>query len=97
MSLVVKRSDRFPVGTVVEAFSPPSNRHHEGKPSGVAVASATVDASGKLTFSSLAEGVYNLWAEVAGANVNLKAGSEEFTPPGTLRARIAARRLAAGV
>lgn len=96
MSLVVKRSDRFPVGTVVSAFSPPSNKHHEGKPSGVAVAAATVDASGTLTFS-VAEGVYNLWAEVAGVNVNLKAGSEEFAAPGNLKARLAARKLAAGV
>lgn len=96
MSLVVKRSDRFPVGTVVSAFAPPLNRHHEGKPSGVALATATVDASGTLTFP-LPEAIYNLWAEVAGANVNLRAGSEEFSQPGTLRERISKRRTLAGV
>lgn len=96
MALTVKRSDKFPVGTVVSAYSPPSNRHHAGKPSGVAVATATVDASGTLTFA-VEPGVYNLYAEVAGDPVNLRAGSEEFVPPGTLKARLAARKLAAGV
>lgn len=97
MALTVKRSDKFPVGTAVSAFSPPLNRHHEGKPSGVALATATVDASGTLSFPTLGEAIFNLWAEVGGANANLRAGSEEFTAPGTLRARLAARRLAAGV
>lgn len=94
--LTVKRSDKFPVGTVVKAYPGNANRHHEGKPSGVASAEATVDAKGVLNFSTLAEGLYQLWAEVEGKNANMLAGSQGFTPLGTLRSRIAAKRLEVG-
>jgi len=97
MALVVRRSDKFPVGTTVKAFAgAPGNRHHEGRPSGTAAAEATVAGDGSLTFSTLAAGLFSLWAEVAGTNANLMAGSEGFTAPGTLRQRIAAKRLAVG-
>lgn len=96
--LIVKGSDKFPVGTSVKAYAAVggSNRHHEGKPSGASLAEATVDAKGTLTFSSLGEGLYALWAEVAGSNANMLAGSQEFTAPGTLQERIARVRLATG-
>lgn len=98
MSLVVNRSDLFPPGTTVGAFSPPSNRHiAESRPTGTPTEEAVVDAAGTLTYSSIAEGIYNLYAVVAGVGKNLRAGSQGFTAPGTLRARIKARREAAGV
>jgi len=96
MSLVVKRSDLYPVGTTVKAFSPPSNRHFGGKPSGVAVGEAVVDAAGTLTFA-IPDGLYRLWASVGGSDVNLLAGSQGFTaPPTFLGSRIKAQREAAG-
>lgn len=98
MALTIRRSDKFPVGTVVKAFAgAPANRHHEGKPSGSALAEATVAADGSLTFSTLGAGIYSLWAEVAGTNANMMAGSEGFAPLGTLKERIASRRLLLGV
>jgi hypothetical protein len=100
MALVIKRSDKFPVGTVVNAYAAVGglNRHHEGKPSGVSLASATVDATGTLTFSTLPSGgLYALNAEVAGAQANMLAGADGWVPPGTLKQRVAARRAAAHV
>jgi hypothetical protein len=98
MLVVADRSDKFPVGTVVKAYSAVGgeNRHHEGRPSGTALASATVAANGVLTFTTLAEGLYQLWAEVAGSQANLLVGGYEFPPLGTLRERVAAKRLVAG-
>jgi hypothetical protein len=99
MSLVIRRSDRFPVGTTVKAFAGATNRHHEGKPSGTATAEATVAADGSLTFATLAAGgLYTLNAEVAGVQVNLlAAASSPFAALGTLRERIAAKRRALSV
>lgn len=96
-TLVIPTS-HYPVGTVVKAFSAFANRIHGGKPSGTAIAEATVDAAGKLTFAGLAEGLYRLWAEVAGENVNTAAGNQTYAAPApTLRERIAATRKANGV
>ncbi len=95
--LSIRRSDKFPVGTVVKAFPGPENRHYEGKPSGTATAEATVDTSGRLQFTTLPEGIWRLWAEVAGTNANLEAANITWTLPGTLKQRIAARQAAAGV
>ena len=92
-TVVVSRSDKFPVGTVVQAFLPASSRHLEGRPSGTATAEATVDATGKLTFTNLPEGVYALYGEVAGKPANLQLGNVAYVAPGTLKARIAERRV----
>ncbi len=107
-TLVIYRSDKFPVGTAVKAFpGGAKNRHHEGKPSGSATEEETVAANGSLTFTKLEEGIWNLWAEVASANANMTAGNIAYVPPGLavspqpsggiLKERIAARRALAGV
>ena len=89
MGLNVKRSDLFPVGTTVKAFGPLLERRRGSKPSGTAIAEATVDANGNLAFPTLAEGQWELWAEVAGVEVALHGGSENFVPsavvPGALQ------------
>lgn len=96
VNVVVARSDKFPVGTVVSAYGGAQNRHFEGRPSGEALTSATVDSSGRLTFS-LPEGpVYHLYAEVAGKPANLEFGAEGFSLLGTLKQRIAAVRARVG-
>jgi hypothetical protein len=93
MGLNVKRSDLFPVGTAVKAFGAnfsiiERTRGHKPGPSAAAVAEATVDAFGNLAFPTLGEGQWELWAEVAGVEVNLHGGSENFVPsavtPGAL-------------
>ncbi|HEY4451028.1 MAG TPA: hypothetical protein VGN13_05490 [Solirubrobacteraceae bacterium] len=98
MSLVVRRSDRFPVGTSVKAFAGVTVRH-DGRPGGTAASEATVAADGSLTFSTLTPGaLYTLYAEVGGKPVNmLAAASASFPALGTLQERIAASRLALGV
>lgn len=98
MALIVKRSDKFPVGTSVKAFAAVGgeNRHHEGQPSGTVLATETVAANGTLTYPTLAEGLYQLFAVVNGSNANMLVGSQEFTAPGTLQERIARVRLALG-
>jgi len=96
MALVINRSDKFPVGTAVKAFTGPANRHHEGKPSGTALAEATVAANGTLTFPTLAPGLYSLFAEVNGLPANMLAGSESFTAPPRLKERISRLRAALG-
>lgn len=92
---------KYPVGTSVQAFAASDgqqNRHHEGKPSGTAAATATVGADGLLSFPTLPQGRYVLYAEVAGSPANVQAGNEDFTPPpARLLSRIAARRVAVGV
>lgn len=54
LTIALNRSDLFPVGTVVEAFANQPARPGR-KPAGAALASATVDATGTLTFSTLPE------------------------------------------
>jgi hypothetical protein len=88
MGLNVKRCDLFPVGTVVKCFGPLLERSRAHKPSSTEVASATVDSKGNLAFATVAEGQWELWAEVGGAEVGLHVGSENFVPnpvvPGAL-------------
>lgn len=98
MALVVKRSDRFPIGTTVKAFAGigGSNRHQDGRPSGPILEEATVDATGKLEFAGLGESIYSLWAIVGGENRNLTAGGIGYTAPGTLKERLAAKRAEVG-
>lgn len=101
MASLKLNNPKFPVGTVVSAFAASDgqqNRHHEGKPSGTAVATATVGADGQLVFPTLPNGRYSLYAEVAGAPANVQAGNEDFVvPPTRLLARVAQRRVLAGV
>jgi len=96
-TLTIKRSDRYPVGTVVSAY-PKSSRVYSGKPAGTALATATVAADGSLTFTGLNEREpLVLWAEVAGESRYL--GSEApapVTPPETLKQRIQKRRVSVG-
>ena len=88
-----RNDQKFPVGTVVGAYTPGYNRHHEGKPSGTAVETATVAANGVLTFPALPEGQYVLWGEPsAGVNANMALGNFAPVVLGTLRARVEARR-----
>lgn len=96
VTVAVKRSDKFPVGTVVGAFKPASGRHFGGRPSDTPEAEATVDATGTLTFTSLPEGMYALWAEVAGKNADLQLGNVTYTALGTLKQRITALRTEVG-
>jgi histidyl-tRNA synthetase len=77
---------------------PWQGRHIDAKPAGTAFETETVDASGTLTFTTLAGGgAYDLYAEVSGANRNVAVSDSGFTPLGTLKERIKARQEAAGV
>jgi hypothetical protein len=98
VALVISRSDRFAVGTVVKAFDAAGglNRHHGGQQSGPVLAEATVDAGGKLTFSTLGLGLYELYAEAESRPTSLLSGLGVFSAPGTLPERVAARRALAG-
>lgn len=91
------RSDKFPVGTSVGAYAGQNNRHHEGKPSGTAVENSTVGTDGKLTFPSLPEGMFTLYAEVESKPANMLLGNYGFTAPGSLKQRIKAVQELAGV
>jgi hypothetical protein len=98
MALVIRRSDVFPIGTTVKAFPLAFERTHQSRPPGTQLASATVAADGSLTFSTLANGNYTLWAEVGGVGVQIHAGSEGFTPPAPgLLERVRARRAELGI
>jgi hypothetical protein len=73
-TLVVNRSDLFPVGTTVKAYAlTTAEQGHsalvrEGEPKGANAGSATVNATGVLELTRLAENVpYVVAAEVAGA------------------------------
>lgn len=93
---VSMKSSKFPVGTVVKAFLPTSNRHFAGRPSGTASTEATVGADSKLTLTLDGESVYALWAEVGGTNANVQLGSIDFVDPGNLFTRLAAKRSEVG-
>jgi hypothetical protein len=63
----IRRSDLFPVGTVVEAH--PGNAVRVGeahKPASRAVTTATVAADDSLTLEFMRDAPHALWAEVAG-------------------------------
>jgi len=96
MASVTLTSTKFPVGTVVGAYSPVYDRHFEGKPSGTPVETATVASTGKLTFPSLPDGNYALWAEVGGVNANVQLLHVPWVAPGSLFERIKAQREAVG-
>jgi hypothetical protein len=94
MAVFLKSSERYPVGTTVKAF-PWVNAHESAatRPSGTALAEATVAANGSLTFSGLGDGLYSLFAEVGSDPRTVKIGSGTFPPYRTLRERIASRRV----
>ena len=96
---VTNRSDRFPIGTSVGAY-PKRSRIFGGKPSGPALATATVAADGTLTFTGLNETEpLVLWAEVAGEPRYLAAEAPaaiEPAPVETLKERISKRRASVG-
>lgn len=99
MSVQIRRSDLYPVGTTVSAYAENAgDRRREAKPAGSAVATAVVDANGMLAFPTLAPGRFTLHAEVGGKPVILGAGGES-PPPAfmPLQQRIAARRREAHV
>lgn len=96
----IRRSDIYPVGTVVSVFSGDagSRRGYEGqKPAGVVLSTATVAADGTLKLTNLPDGRYTLWAQVAGQHVTTGVDATPYAPPPTLQERLAARRVAAGV
>src|SRR5438552_13145061 len=71
-TLVVSRSDLYPVGTSVAAYQA-RGRQHEKRPAGAAIETHTVDAEGNLTFTALPERVqHQLWAEVGGEHRYLR-------------------------
>lgn len=98
VSLVVNRSDIFPVGTSVKAY-PASDTHDKVGPSGTATETQTVQNDGSLTFTTLStEGTFVLWAEVAGKDRYVQCANQSFTaPPTNLVERIKERREAAGI
>lgn len=96
-TLVISRSDLFPVATEVKAY-PAGSHVFAGPPSGASVAEATVDAAGKLTITVPRESLM-LYAEVAGVKKRLFIGdTTAATLPnvGTLKARLKRRRILAG-
>lgn len=97
MSLTVSRSDLFPVGTSVKAYLG-GGHAREGKPSGAAVETQTVQADGSVTFSSLSAGKpHTLHATVGGQEQRLQVvDSPAFSPRATWKATVAARRAAIG-
>lgn len=81
VSLVVNRSDRFPVGQSVKAYLAGA-RHHDGPPAGPAVETQTVAADGSLTFTTLTADVdYVLYALVSGEHRYLNVEESTFTAP----------------
>lgn len=95
-NLVVTDNQRFPVGTVVSAY--PQAASHHGQVFGAAVESQTVQANGSLTFTTLVDGVgYALAATVNGTFVRMRVIKASLSVAGTTwKARVAARRAAAG-
>jgi hypothetical protein len=76
---VSKRSDLFPIGTVVAAY--PRSHGPEGAPrtSTAAIATGTVDAAGALSIANaglLSGQIYSLYALVAGEHRWLSAGPQ---------------------
>lgn len=98
VSLVVNRSDVFPVGTSVSAY-PAANAHDRIHAAGEPIETHAVANDGSLTFTTLsAEGTYVLYAEVAGKDKYIVCANQSFTaPPANLIARIREKREAAGI
>lgn len=98
VSVIVSRSDLFPVGTVVKAFKRTSDHQAaNGRPSGEVVVEGTVGANGQLTLNVPTATGYVLWAEVAGKHVVATMGAQPYVaPPATIRARISALRAELG-
>lgn len=98
VSLVVNRSDVFPVGVSVSAY-PAAARHDFIHAVGTATETKTVQNDGSLTFVELDEtSPYVLYAEVAGKDKYIQVRNQAFSePPLGLIERINAFRLANGV
>ena len=97
MALTVNRAELFPVGTSVSAYLG-AGHSREGKPSGSAVETQTVQSTGAVTFSALTDGKrYTLYALVGGEHRRLQVQpAPAFTAPAVWKARVAARRAAIG-
>lgn len=95
-NLVVTDNQRFPVGTSVSAY-PQASSHH-GQVFGDPVETQVVAADGTLTFAALVDGVgYALAATVGGTLVRMRVIKASLSVAGTTwKARVAARRAAAG-
>lgn len=66
-TFILRRSDVFPVGTVVGAYPVTSPPAVDGPPGGATTETATVAADGSATFTTLAaDRVYTFAAQVAG-------------------------------
>lgn len=99
-NVTVSRSDRWPIGTTVGAY-PAGARQFGTKPSGTALEEHAVDATGKLTFTTLSEDVpYVLYAGVTEEGVTkhryLGLLFEKPSLFASLRERISRRRTLAG-
>lgn len=98
VSVTIKRSDQFPIGTSVSAF-PAAARKFGGKPSGPATETHVVDSLGALgPFTLLVPDTsYVAYAEVEGKHRYVNLEDSSFVEPGTLMQRVKARQEAAGV
>lgn len=104
VTVVLQRSDLWPVTTNVEVFPAtalPRSGHGSQKPAGPATTSATVDAAGKLTLSLPTNaGAFVAWAQVGGAHRTVLIGDptpSKLPDVGTLSDRRRRRRAAVGV
>lgn len=96
-NVVVKRSDKFPIGTTVGAY-PRNAATQDGPPSGQPVQTAVVASDGSLTFTGLtAEAAYVLYASVNGETRRVSVWNSKYVaPPVSLLARIQQQREAVG-
>lgn len=104
VTVTLRHSDVWPVGTTVEAFPssalPRSGRGSQ-KPAGSSIASGVVDAAGAvaLTFPAKSGG-FVAWAQVSGVHRTVDIGdptSSASPDVGTLRSRVQRRRALVGV
>lgn len=97
MAVSTNRCDRFPVGTTVGLYL--ANARHIGlHATGSPLEEHVVASDGSCgPFTTLEAGVqYCLYAQVGEAHRYLSISDEGFTDPGTLAARIQAKREAVG-
>lgn len=92
-AIKISRSDLFPIGTTVRAFPFGTGSKTGRKPSGAELASAVVDATGKLELTGLPDLTQAvLWAEVGGEHRTLNVGDPARDVVGTLSQRRRRRR-----